>query len=85
MAARLREAYKSLFQANEYAWKLSKGDSTAKLESLIGAAEEDQYIPAVAGTFFRWGKKDNVDTLKRCKAKSGGPHSSRATQVMPFI
>jgi Family of unknown function (DUF5343) len=30
MAERLREAYKHLFQANEYAWKLSKGDLTAK-------------------------------------------------------
>src|SRR5882724_2925961 len=51
MAERLREAYRSLFQANEYAWKLEKAALTAKLKSLIGAAEDDQYIPSIAGTF----------------------------------
>jgi hypothetical protein len=71
MAERLKEAYKSLFQANEYAWKLSKEDLTRKLKSLTGAAEDDQYIPAVAGTFLalsnlaKWGggtpkKKESV-------------------------
>jgi hypothetical protein len=52
MAERLREAYKPLFQANEYAWKLNKGDLTAKLKSLTGASEDDQYIPSVAATFL---------------------------------
>lgn len=52
MAERLREAYKALFQANEYAWKLSKKDLTAKLKSLTGVADDDQYIPSVAGTFL---------------------------------
>ncbi len=44
MAERLREAYRSLFQANEYAWKLSKDELTAKMKSLTGAAEDDQYL-----------------------------------------
>jgi hypothetical protein len=52
MAGRLREAYKSLFQANEYAWKLSKGELLAKLKRLTGAGEDDQYLPSVAGTFL---------------------------------
>jgi Family of unknown function (DUF5343) len=56
MAERLKEAYKSLFQANEYAWKLNKEDLTAKLKSLTGAAESDQYIPSVAGTFLALSK-----------------------------
>jgi Family of unknown function (DUF5343) len=56
MAERLREAYKSLFQANEYAWKLDKGGLTAKLKSLTGAADDDQYIPSVAGTFLALSK-----------------------------
>jgi Family of unknown function (DUF5343) len=56
MAERLKEAYKSLFQANEYAWKLSKEDLAAKLRSLTGAAEDDQYIPSVAGTFLALSK-----------------------------
>jgi hypothetical protein len=56
MAGRLRESYKNLFQANEYAWKLNKDDLTSKLRSLVGAAEEDQYIPSVAGTFLALSK-----------------------------
>jgi hypothetical protein len=56
MAERLKEAYKPLFQANEYAWKLSKADLTAKLKSLTGAADDDQYIPSVAGTFLALSK-----------------------------
>lgn len=56
MAERLKEAYKSLFQANEYAWKLNKEDLTSKLRSLTGAAEDDQYIPSVAGTFLALSK-----------------------------
>src|SRR5215471_7339939 len=59
MAERLSEAYKSLFQSNEYAWKLNKGDLTAKLKSLTGAAEDDQYIPSVAGTFLALSKLAN--------------------------
>ena len=56
MAARLREAYRQLFQSNEYAWKLNKDDLTAKLKSLTGAAEDDPYIPAVASTFLTLSK-----------------------------
>jgi hypothetical protein len=56
IAERLREAYKSLFQANEYAWKLDKTELTAKLKSLLGAADDDQYIPSVAGTFLALSK-----------------------------
>lgn len=56
MAQRLREAYKSLFGANEYAWKLEKKELQAKLKSLLGAAEDDQNIPYVAGTFLELSK-----------------------------
>jgi hypothetical protein len=51
MAERLREAYRSLFMANEYAWKLSKKELQDRLKSLLGAAEDDQTIPFVASTF----------------------------------
>ena len=36
MAERLREAYKPLFAANEYAWKLSKTDLQTKLRNVSG-------------------------------------------------
>jgi hypothetical protein len=56
MAERLRDAYKTLFTANEYAWKLDKKDLVSKLTSLTGAAEDDQNIPYVAGTFMELSK-----------------------------
>ena len=56
MAERLRDAYKSLFQANEYAWKLTKDELTSKLKSLTGAAEDDPNIPSVVGTFMALSK-----------------------------
>lgn len=56
MASKLREGYKSLFQANEYAWKLNKADLTSKLKSITGAAEDDQNIPYIAGTFLALSK-----------------------------
>jgi Family of unknown function (DUF5343) len=56
MAQRLREAYKPLFAANEYAWKLGKPELQAKLTSLSGAAEDDGTIPAVTSTFLELSK-----------------------------
>ena len=56
MAQRLREAYKPLFDANEYAYKLEKKDLQSKLKSLTGAAEDDPNIPNVAGTFLELSK-----------------------------
>jgi hypothetical protein len=59
MAERIRDAYRPLFTANEYAWKLSKPDLLSKLRSLSGAAEDDQNIPYVAGTFMELSKLAN--------------------------
>jgi uncharacterized protein DUF5343 len=59
MAERLRDAYRPLFQANEYAWKLDKKDLMAKLRSLTGAAEDDANIQYVASTFLELAKLAN--------------------------
>jgi hypothetical protein len=59
MAERLKEAYKPLFQANEYAWKLNRDQLIDKLGHLTGAAEDDPYIPNVAGTFLALAKLAN--------------------------
>jgi hypothetical protein len=56
MAERLREAYKPLFAANEYAWKLGKKELQDRLRSLLGAAEDDQNIPSIASTFSELSK-----------------------------
>ena len=59
MAERLRDGYRPLFQANEYAWKLDKPALTSKLRSLTGAAEDDPNIPYVASTFMELAKLAN--------------------------
>jgi len=56
MAGRLRETYKSLFDAHEYAYKLDKKDLQGKLRHLLGAAEDDEYVPSIVGTFTELSK-----------------------------
>ncbi|MGO9085201.1 MAG: DUF5343 domain-containing protein [Candidatus Sulfotelmatobacter sp.] len=56
MAERLRDAYKTLFAASEYAYKLDKKDLQAKLKSLLGAAGDDPNVPYVASTFTELSK-----------------------------
>jgi hypothetical protein len=56
MAEQLRDAYKSLFIANEYAYKLDKKDLSAKLRAVTGAGEDDANIPYIASTFFELSK-----------------------------
>jgi len=56
MAERVREAYRGLFNANEYAYKLDKKELTSKLKSVLGAAEDDAQVPSVAATFMELSK-----------------------------
>jgi hypothetical protein len=56
MAERLKEAYKPLFAANEYAWKMPKAELLAKFRNLRGAAEDDRVIPTVTSTFLELSK-----------------------------
>ena len=67
MAQKLREAYSTLFAANEYANKLTRTELLSKLRSITGAAEDDPYVPAVASTFLELSKL----------AKWDGTHGSR--------
>jgi hypothetical protein len=83
MAERMREAYKTLFTANEYIYKLDKKDLVAKLRSVLGAGEDDANIQNVAATFMelakmaRWdgggkpAKKDKEDEEERLDKKDG--------------
>src|SRR6202158_3351723 len=64
MAERLREAYKNLFVANEYAWKLDKKELQSKLKSLLGAADDDANISYVAGTFMELSKLATWDAAQ---------------------
>jgi len=80
MAQRLKEAYASLFAANEYAQNLDKKNLMSKLRSLTGAAEDDPYIPSVAGTFLELSKlaswngatpKTKRDTTQQTDGRDG--------------
>jgi hypothetical protein len=56
MAERLKDAYKSLFAASEYAWRLNKNELISKLKNVTGAGDDDPYLPAVANTFLELSK-----------------------------
>ena len=56
IAARMREAYKTLFNANEYIYKADKPTLMVKLRSILGAGEDDANIQYVAGTFTELSK-----------------------------
>jgi hypothetical protein len=52
MAEQLKSAYKDLFAANEFAYKLDKKELQAKVKSMLGVAEDDSNIPSVAPLFW---------------------------------
>jgi hypothetical protein len=80
MAERLRDAYRPLFQANEYAWKLEKKDLMAKFRSLTGAAEDDANIQYVASTFLELSKLANwTGTGQRPKPQGEGLEAGGGT------
>ncbi len=83
MAERMREAYKVLFAANEYAYKLDKKELQARLKSLLGVAEDDQNIPNIAGTFLELAKLatwDTVSTSDEKPIKASEPDPSRQAE-----
>src|SRR5437879_9162474 len=86
MAERLREAYKGLFGASEYAYKLDKKELQAKLKSLLGVAEDDANIPYVAGTFLELSKlakwdgaapKPKKETAEPVRGIEAGPERNK--------
>jgi hypothetical protein len=90
MAERLKETYRTLFTANEYAWKLPKPELVSKLRSLTGAAEDDANIPNIAGTFMELAKlakwEGGVPKPRREGVESGdgagGPERERGQQEL---
>jgi hypothetical protein len=67
MAQRIREAYRSLFNANEFAYKLDKKELTSKLKSVLGAGEDDGNVPYVAATFTELSKLAKWDGATKTK------------------
>lgn len=61
MAERIRQAYRDIYKANEYAHNLKKEELQSKLRALVGAAEDDPVIPVVVATFLELTKLANFD------------------------
>jgi len=76
MARQLRQAYNSLFTANEYAWKLEKKELQSKLKNVTGAGDDDPNIPNVAGTFLE---------LSRLASWNGAAPSRPQIETAPTI
>ncbi len=83
MAERLKEAYKSLFAAHEYAWKLNKNDLIAKLKNVTGAGDDDQYIPSVASTFIELSKLATWDAAATPKKQTTDTSNNGAAEGTP--
>lgn len=61
LAEQIREAYSSLYSANEYAHTLGRAELTSKLRSVLGTAADDPVIPSVVGTFMELVKLADFD------------------------
>jgi uncharacterized protein DUF5343 len=82
MAERLREAYKELFGAAEYAYKLDKKELQSKLKSLLGTAEDDANITYVAGTFLELSKLAKWDgAAPKPKKEIPEPAKGRGVEI----
>jgi hypothetical protein len=52
MAHQIREAYKDLFSASEFAYKLRKDEIVIKLNTILGTPSDDPQTPKAASTFL---------------------------------
>ncbi len=52
MAERVREAYRELFLAHEYANTLKRDVLNSKLATVLGTSKDDKTIPKISGTFL---------------------------------
>jgi len=64
MAKAFGETYKDIYQANEYAHKLSKKELTDVLITITGASKDDKIIPSVVGTFQELVKHATFDVAE---------------------
>jgi hypothetical protein len=85
MAEQIRDGYKELFAANEYAYKLTKADLLSKLKTITGASEDDKVLPAVAGTFIELSKLADFgsEPKRPSKQTSVTDHESTASKTPP--
>lgn len=67
LAESVKNAYTELYQAAEYAHKLSREELTNKLRTLLGASKDDKNISKIAGTFMELVKLSNFEKPKKIK------------------
>lgn len=67
MAQRIRNTYKDLFAANEYAYKLKRENVIKKLTSVLGAPTDDKVTPLVAASFLALCDLADFETKERIK------------------
>lgn len=63
----VKKAYSELYQAAEYAHKLSREELNNKLRTLLGASKGDKNITKVAGTFLELVKLSNFEKSKKVR------------------
>lgn len=68
LAEQVKKAYAEVYQASEYAHKLSREELTNKLRTLLGASKDDKNINKVAGTFTELVKLSNFEKHKKIKS-----------------
>lgn len=68
MAQRIRNAYKELFAANEYAFKLKREEIISKLNTVLGTPADDKITPRVAASFLELCKLADFETKKVAEA-----------------
>lgn len=89
MASKIKDAYADLFKANEYAYKLTREEIISKLKTILGTAEKDSILPAVAGSFIELVKLSNFEKTTQTKQKktiiNEVSASSNTPQVQPEI
>lgn len=52
MAKCIKESYRALFEASEYAYELQKDELTSKVKTVTGFADDSSALAAIVGTFI---------------------------------
>ncbi len=89
MAQQIKGAYKDLFAANEYAFKLNKDDVTAKLNTVLGTPANDPITPKVASTFLALCAladfEGKVSSLPKTRENIGKPNEGFSQVALPRL
>jgi hypothetical protein len=83
MADRIRASYPALFTAHEFANKLNKTELTTKLKTMLGAAENDDNLSAVVGTFLELGKLADFENAEGEQPQEKPAEEPDAPKISP--